>query len=38
MTSSWYGEVKVHEIKPDLPINLTAAQRRVAGLTLKTLN
>jgi hypothetical protein len=32
MTSSWYGEVKVHEIKPDLPLNLTAARRQVAGL------
>jgi hypothetical protein len=25
-------EVKVGEIKPDLPLNLTAARRRVAGL------
>jgi hypothetical protein len=31
MTSSLYGEVKVHEIKPDLPLNLTAARRLVAA-------
>jgi len=31
MTSSWYGEVKVHEIKPDLPLNLTAVRRQVAA-------
>jgi len=31
MTSSWYGEVKVHEIKPDLHLNLTAVRLQVAA-------
>jgi hypothetical protein len=30
MTTSWYDAVKLHEIKPDLPLNLIAFRRLVA--------